>query len=67
MTQARNPFDKTVPHSVYVPLSKNERIVRMAEVSGMSVSEYLVFCAELHLSEQEAIKHRLDHVFGDGK
>lgn len=67
MSQAKNPFDKTVAHSVYVPRSINDKILRMAEVNGMSISEYLVACASKDLEEQKLSKQRLDYVFQENE
>lgn len=67
MSQPRNPLNKTIPHSVYVPDSVNQQIVKMAEVSGMSVSEYLVWCAKNHLDENKKTKDRLDYVFQESQ
>lgn len=35
MSQKRDPLNKTTQHSVYVPDSVNNQIIKMAEVSGM--------------------------------
>ncbi len=67
MSQKRDPLNKTTQHSVYVPDSVNNQIIKMAEVSGMSLSEYLVWCAKNHLDENKKTKDRLDYVFEENQ
>lgn len=66
MTQPRNPHDKTHPATIHMKWSLFTVAARMAEVKGMTFSEYVSGVLHADIESARALKESLDQVFADG-